>query len=233
MLHSLDHHAYGISEVDETVLLRLLSMLKKQAGFAQKGNPDFRLEQYETMGVHEARSIKESAERKAVSGKRKVFVISARGMTREAQNALLKIFEEPPVDTHFFLLVPSLELLLPTLRSRLQTLEVASDAEEADREAVVKFISDSVPARLRAVQKMLKGLEQEKKTKEDSSELLLEKGHIMTFLTTLERTLADKDRARSVPALQEMLLVKKYSRDRAPSLKLLLEHLALVLPREM
>ena len=29
----------------------------------------------------------------------------------------------------------------------------------------------------------------------------------------------------------ELLEVKKYSRDRAPSFKLLLEHLALVLPR--
>ena len=231
MLHSLDHHAYGVTEANETVLAELLRLLEAEEGISTKGNPDFRLLRYEVMGAHEARELKEAAERKAVGERRKVFVVSARSITREAQNALLKIFEEPPPGTIFFLLVPVLELLLPTLRSRLQVLEVASVAPDVDRQFVGKFLNGVVSARLTMVQEMLKGLEQEKKTKENSSELLIEKERIMTFLANLERTLAEKDSALFAEALREVLLVKKYSRDRAPSLKLLLEHIALVLPR--
>lgn len=231
MLHSLDHHAYGVTESDKTVLEKLLLLLENKEGISTKGNPDFRLYRYEVMGIDEARELKDAAERKAVGNSRKVFVASSRSITREAQNALLKIFEEPPIGTLFFLLVPSLEFLLPTLRSRLQILEILSEVHDMDKQLVTRFLDGSIPARLTMVQKMLKELEQEKKTKEDSSELLLEKGRIFAFLTGCEQVLAKKDHLLIAEALREVLLVKKYSRDRSPSLKLLLEHLALVLPR--
>ena len=231
MLHSLDHHAYGVTETNETVLTRLLSLLEKKEGLSTRGNPDFRLWQHEVMGVDEARELKSAAERKVVGENRRVFIVSSRGITREAQNALLKMLEEPPVGTLFFLLVPSLDLLLPTLRSRLQILEVLSDVPDMDKQLVATFLEGTIPVRLATVQKMLKGLDQEKKAKEGSTGQLSEKGHIMTFLISLERTLAEKDPALVAEALREVLLVKKYSRDRAASLKLLLEHLALVLPR--
>lgn len=51
-----------------------------------------------------------------------VFVLSAaERMNKNAQNALLKILEEPPQNTVFILLTPSKELLLPTVVSRAQT----------------------------------------------------------------------------------------------------------------
>lgn len=231
MLHSLDHHAYGVTESDKTVLEGLLSLLESKEGIPTKGNPDFRLYRYEVMGINEARELKAAAERKAVGNSRKVFVASSRSITREAQNALLKILEEPPIGTLFFLLVPSLEFLLPTLRSRLQILEILSEVHDMDKQLVMRFLDGSIPSRLTMAQKMLRELEQEKKTKEDSSELLLEKGRIFAFLAGLEQVLAEKDHVLIAEALREVLLVKKYSRDRSPSLKLLLEHLALVLPR--
>jgi hypothetical protein len=76
---------------------------------------------------------------------------------------------------------------------------------------------------------MLKALEGEKKEKEDSTKILTEKGKIFGFLDALERKLA-KESVKNAKALLELLEVKKYSRDKAPSFKLLLEHLALVLP---
>ncbi|MDO8620336.1 MAG: hypothetical protein Q7R64_03250, partial [bacterium] len=231
MLHSLSHHAYAIAGTAEDMLPELLCMLETSLKVRTKGNPDFLLQQYETMGIGEAHELKKSAERKSVSDDKKVFVVLARGITREAQNALLKVFEEPPADTHFFLVVPSFALLLPTLRSRLEVLDLHPDGEGADIKIATEFLAGTVPARLSFVQKMLKELEQEKKKQEDSSELLLEKTRILAFLDSLEYTLAKRDHVAVAPALREVLEVKKYSRDRAPSLKLLLEHLALVLPR--
>ncbi len=231
MPHSLSHHAYCIAGTTEDMLPKLLRVLETNLKVRTKGNPDFLLEQYETMGINEAHALKESAERKSVAGDKKVFVVLARGMTREAQNALLKVFEEPPADTHFFLVVPSFALLLPTLRSRVEVLDLHPDGEGTDIKTATEFLAGTVPVRLSLVQKMLKELEQEKKKQEDSSEPLLEKGRILAFLDSLERTLAKRDHTLVAFALREVLEVKKYSRDRAPSLKLLLEHLALVLPK--
>lgn len=231
MFNSLSHHAYALTGNAEDTLPELLRVLETSLKVPTKGNPDFLLQQYETMGIDEAHALKESAERKSVLDGKKIFVVSARGMTREAQNALLKVFEEPSAGTYFFLIVPSFALLLPTLRSRLEVLDLHPDGESSDTKTATDFLARTVPVRLSLVQKMLKELEQEKKKQEDSSEPLLEKGRILAFLDSLESTLAKRGLVAIASALREVLEVKKYSRDRAPSLKLLLEHLALVLPR--
>src|SRR3989338_8882990 len=119
MVHSLSHHAYAIASRAGEILPRLCADLERAASIRAKSNPDFRLERYEMMGIGEAHALQDFAQRVAVAGGEKIFVVSARGITKEAQSALLKIFEEPPEHTHFFLIVPSLALLLPTLLSRL------------------------------------------------------------------------------------------------------------------
>lgn len=228
------HHAYGVSPNGAAAVPEILRALEKSAGFVAKGNPDFREEHYETLGIDEARALKEAGERAAVTGGKKVFAVSANGITHQAQNALLKIFEEPPPETHFFLIVPSSELLLPTLRSRLSILRASDSRSEnqmlAELPPAEEFLAKPLPARIALVQAMLKALEKEKDDKEDSTEPLVEKERIMQFLSALERALSGTVR-ENAEALSELLEVKIYARDRAPSLKLLLEHLALVLPK--
>lgn len=228
MLASLTHHAYTVAGESREVIPQILSALKKAAGFEPRGNPDFRSESYDVFGIDGARALKEAAERKAVSGGRKIFIVSARGITKEAQNALLKIFEEPPKDTHFFLIIPSLETLLPTLHSRLFVLHAMERSGGAASSRAESFLRATVPVRLKTVQALLKDSEEE-----------AGKGDLTLFLDELERTTADTHRLKTqmyadkkrVQTLSEIFKVKKYCRDRAPSFKLLLEHLALVLPR--
>ncbi|WP_297193024.1 DNA polymerase III subunit delta' [uncultured Campylobacter sp.] len=50
--------------------------------------------------------------------KEKIIVIMANSFKNEAQNFLLKLFEEPPKNIKFLLVCPSKNLLLPTVRSR-------------------------------------------------------------------------------------------------------------------
>ena len=218
MLSSLDHHAYGIAGISAHVVPKLLSELEK-TGFHAKGNPDFRLERFELMGIAEAQALKEAAGRTAVTGGKKIFVISAQGVTREAQNALLKVLEEPPPNTHFFLVTPSFDTLLPTLRSRLFLLSPAAIDYSSSTRAL-EFLRCAVPARLTMVQCMLKELEE-----------ATGKADVISFFDELERTLAAEKKTGKADALAELLETKKYARDRAPSFKLLLEHLALVLPQ--
>ncbi len=230
MLGELTHHAYGLAGSSAEAVLTALERM----GYQTRGNPDVRLERYNVLGIDEAHALKDAAQRTAVTEGKKVFIVSAQSITREAQNALLKIVEEPPKETHFFLIVPSLALLLPTLRSRLQALSVGASDMHREREAAFaaarSFLGGSAPARQKAVQAMLQELEREKEQKEDASEPLLAKERIMAFLDALECIGAGAV-GKNAFALSEILTVKQYSRDRAPSFKLLLEHLALVLPK--
>ena len=64
-------------------------------------------------------------------GEKSIFVISAAEKMRpEAQNALLKVFEEPPAGVVIFLLANSGRGLLPTIRSRGQTIRVSPPSGE-------------------------------------------------------------------------------------------------------
>lgn len=63
-----------------------------------------------------------------------VHITQAQGLSTEAQNALLKLLEEPPADTVFLLTSTSEQSLLPTIRSRSQLLAVHRPAR-ADLEA--------------------------------------------------------------------------------------------------
>jgi DNA polymerase III subunit delta' len=56
-------------------------------------------------------------------GRARGFVVDeAHVMTEQASNALLKSLEEPPATSHVFLVTASPQALLPTIRSRCQTL---------------------------------------------------------------------------------------------------------------
>lgn len=56
--------------------------------------------------------------------RRVILIDEAHTMTSEAQNALLKLLEEPPEGTLFLLTITHLQDLLPTVRSRAQHLHI-------------------------------------------------------------------------------------------------------------
>lgn len=58
------------------------------------------------------------------TGKRIIVIDYAERMGIQAQNAFLKLLEEPGVKTHFILLTHELSSLLPTIRSRTQDFEL-------------------------------------------------------------------------------------------------------------
>lgn len=61
---------------------------------------------------------------------RRVIVIEdAHTMTIEAQNAILKLLEEPPVDTVLILTISSVQAILPTIKSRVQSITLYAVVE--------------------------------------------------------------------------------------------------------
>src|SRR2546421_501162 len=113
-LNDLSHHAYYVIG-SASIRPELVATLERVHHIQIKGNPDFFNRSYETFTIDEARELKSLAETMPIhdSGK-KIFILTMNGITVEAQNALLKLLEEPAEYSHFFLILPSAHLLLPT-----------------------------------------------------------------------------------------------------------------------
>lgn len=95
------------------------------------------------------------------SGRRLVVIDYAEKMGHQAQNAFLKLLEEPGVNTHFILLTHRPSRLLPTVRSRAQHFDVRpitdNQSDDLLNELGVKdpqkrtqllFIASGLPAEL-------------------------------------------------------------------------------------
>ncbi len=143
-------------------------------------HPD--LHRYGTEGnsfkVEAVRDIKRSVTLTPNDGDRAVYILEkADTMTVSAQNALLKVFEEPPRGTTFFLLTEKHEALLPTVRSRGRLIRLSPLSEE-DLFSVLKETHPKTDeAELREAARIAEGslgkaeavLKKEGKTERDSA----------------------------------------------------------------
>lgn len=73
--------------------------------------------------VNSIRALENEANFRPYEARARVFIIDeAQRMNAAASNALLKTLEEPPATSHIFLVTSRPNALLPTIRSRVQTL---------------------------------------------------------------------------------------------------------------
>jgi hypothetical protein len=186
---------------------------------------------FERFGIDDARSLIELAGLKNVSDA--VFFIAAGAMTTEAQQALLKLFEEPQAGTMFVLLVPH-GTLIGTLRSRMMRYPsqqraskkiLGSASPQPDRfsqHAAASFLKLSQKERSAYITKLLKDNDN---ARDEVRELLngLEGG-------LHAKLIQSKGNKAVVSGLEDIAQARSYMGDRSPSLKMLLEHLALTLP---
>jgi len=103
---------------------------------------DFQRFSFPVFGIDESRALIDICSKKSFSG-RKVFHIEFAKITLEAQNALLKILEEPPTGTYFLIYCKNLENIIETLKSRLAVVFVpfSSDTENKNKnEDIVNFL---------------------------------------------------------------------------------------------
>ncbi len=97
-----------------------------------------------TIGIDTIRAIKEDMILSSVESEKKVYIINeAEKMTPAAQNALLVGLEEPPQDVVILLLCEEASALLPTVRSRVQTVHM----ELFCQEQLAAFLRDEPKAR--------------------------------------------------------------------------------------
>lgn len=168
--------------------------------------------QFERFGIDEARELIALSSFKNIDTS--LFLIGAASITTEAQQALLKLFEEPQKGVVFVLLIPH-GTLLPTLKSRMLPYE---KQQLVQKSSATPFLTASSKERSEIIAKLLKDEEGVRERVRD-------------FLNGLEYSLSKKMSDKQVrDGLEDIAKVRSYVADRSPSFKMLLEHLALSLP---
>jgi DNA polymerase III delta prime subunit len=233
LLAKLSHHAYLLIGASDT-RDELISILEKKHTLIAQGNPDFYIRNFETLTIDDARELKVlHSSRPVGTAQKKIFVLTMNGITIEAQNALLKLLEEPAEYAHFFLIVPSAHLLLPTVKSRMLEITTGEGrrekGERRSRDAEVieeaeKFLKLSLAKRLDYVKDIVDAISKEKKTKQDA----------IGFLNAIEEVVyvdykkrSDTEARNQASPLEAIETARNYLNDRAPSVKMLLEYVAL------
>lgn len=193
---------------------------------ARKGNleahPDFLYQKFEAFGIDDSRALKEWASSRPFFGSGKIAIMEIFSLSVESANALLKIFEEPNAGVHFFVISPSAEVIIPTLRSRLTVIRLGSSTSNSEvglpgsgsAEEFLKLPSNN---RLESIKK-----------------ILTDKIKAVEFLNELEVYLERMIGGAQLwprKALKEVQESRRFVFDRSPSLKMIMEHLVLVLPR--
>lgn len=235
----MQHHAY-LYEGPVSLLQALADDAATRFNFEREQNPDVLVQSWEKFGIEEARELSQQAHLKSSSGKA-LFVLGISLITSEAQQALLKLFEEPQQGTIFVLLAPH-GVLLTTLRSRFlsypdgsfaeKTLSSAAgqrgDASESilsASDSASEFLTSNYAKRSAWVTAFLK---------EDDEDV---REQTRNFVNALEALLyealpkSEKNKQDILDGLTDITHFRQYLADRSPSLKMILEHFAATLPR--
>jgi DNA polymerase III delta prime subunit len=163
--------------------------------------------QYDRMLIDDARALLHHANLRPQVLTKKTFVLRCTTILPEAQNALLKLFEEPLHDTEFILILPNLDALLTTLRSRLHL--VAVEQKNIDTAPFESFCKEQYTDRLTIIQKKL-----------DAEDVRWVQEIVQGALTHARAT-------RNTELMTLMLYIESNIMYTGSSKKMLLEHLAL------
>src|SRR3989338_8918099 len=131
---------------------------------AERSGVDAQVLIAEQWEIADARALRERAGSRPIAGDKRSFVISCAQLTHEAQNALLKLFEDPPATAQFHLIVPRAEALLPTLRSRLHLSYEEDESKSAPDEVTTLFLNSSFRERMLKIAELAKEKEKTKDT---------------------------------------------------------------------
>jgi len=226
------HHAYLIEGKYEEIVPKIINFLKN-LGIETYNNPDFYYISIDSFKVEDAFNLKSMQYEKSFSSEKnakKIFLISANNFLLEAQNTLLKIFEEPIKNTHFFIIVPNSNFLLKTLISRFYLIKTKPNIEIELKEAE-KFIYMSLKNRLNFIKELITETE-EKISIEVKKDIIQNsvRAKALKFLNALE-TIMSKKIFNTQNYFIHIFKVREFLNQPGSSVKNLMESIALTIPK--
>lgn len=213
------------------MIARLLisKSLKERAGEIRKilmennlspNHPDLLYLTFDSkLGIAEARKIKTHFSLKPYCAKGRAVVLEdASTLTVEAQNALLKILEEPPKDAILLLGAASEHSFLPTILSRCEIIKLTPNYYDTleyhikYKEDIVKLQDSSIEDRFAYIEKL-----------KDREEFL----HAMVFY--FHQNLASHTGYVNTDFLKELITAEQWANQNV-NIRAILEYLMLVMP---
>ncbi|MDB5265899.1 MAG: polymerase subunit delta, polymerase subunit delta protein [Parcubacteria group bacterium] len=233
------HHAYFVTGESEQGIERALAHAKNELGLTRENNPDLVVLRHGLFSVDDARKLADMTNRAAMNGSQKAIVVSALRLFHEAQNAMLKIFEEPSPGTTLILVIPAEGMLLPTLRSRLLPLPSATIAEDGIEQTspeVQAFLKASSPEREKLVAKLLDRAKSDTDTVKQGARneaVLLVEGLIEASYAKREVAKDAVEQEELMAFLSDLDAFLPILHERSAPLKLIFEHILLVIPKDL
>jgi len=224
------HHAY-LLEGEASVLLPELLAGIESSGIKTSGNPDVVIGKYSTFTIADGRHLKARQIERAITGEKKFFIIQTDFLNTEAQHALLKVFEEPADNVHFFILTPRVGALIDTLLSRLVYVKEDNDTRESyAKEAGQIFLKQKAPERLKKVAALIKSHADDEESGALRADALMLLNEIESALYSDASMNALSDRERAV--FEQIQKSRAYLSIPGASVKMLLEQISLLAPEK-
>lgn len=218
------HHAYLIEGNEKEIIPEVLEFLSL-LGLDIHNNPDIYHISFDVLKIDDAKEIKTLTTEKSFGNKKKIFLIVVNDILLQAQNTLLKTFEEPIENTIFFLITPNSSFLLDTLVSRFYLIKTNNEEKKDELKEAENFILMTVNQRIDFIKNFLK--------EEDEEAEESKKTKALRLVNELELLLHNKftSEQKDFKYLEHLLKVREYLNQPGSSVKTLLESLALVIPK--
>lgn len=226
------HHAYFAVGERTAAIRRARAFAERNLGESLAAL-DIVYLSFEHFSVDDARRLISTASVSGIGGK-KIIIASLSRIFHEAQNALLKILEEPPEGLAIILCVPSAGVFIPTLRSRLLPLPDDHEVSEEDpSSAAAAFLAASGAEREKIVGVLLERAKSDKEetkqaARRDAIELV--RGLSATAHAKLHAGKDELARREARLQLEDLSAFMPILYERSAPLKLMFEHLLLVVP---
>jgi len=226
------HHFHLIEGEKENVKKSLMNFLEKDFGINPHDSSLFYNYEFDQFLVDDSRALSMKAQIKTPEGEKMVFVVFANSINHQAQNALLKMMEEPTERTYFFVVLPRTDSLLPTFISR--SVLVRGERRQSG-ETLNDLRKKTVGERLKFVDGLVKDIKDEKIEKIEAQKFI--RNLINDLKSEIEKksendntskgTLQNKPKKTDI--IKTLIQIDDYLKDSGSSTKILLERAVLLI----
>lgn len=200
---------------------RALSHAEQVLGLTRHDPANLSVHRFVNFTIDDVRDFIQSAYAAPAGGDRRAIVLSASRLFHEAQNAMLKLFEEPPSGVTLYLVVPSDGVVLPTLRSRLVPLSQTQEESAAGH----AFLALSAADQKKFLDKLYDRTKSDKQEEKRAA-----RAEALALFQDLTRTLHGKGNAADTGLMEDLVFFTKTLHEPSAPLKPIFEHLLMVMP---
>ncbi len=229
----MTQQTYFITGEKEESIARAVAFLESEHGLKATANPDLIVRRYGLFSVEDARDLGALVMLAPVSGDIKAIVLATNRIYREAQNALLKLLEEPPEGTIIILSVPHRAMLLPTVLSRIIPLSGESSSDKNISEEARAFLDATKEKRTAIIKKIVGGKDEDTRRAGRDTAISIIDGVEMLAYEAFHKDGKERAKREALRTLlTEIEILRGYLYTRSSSVRMILEHLSIVLPKK-